>query len=285
MGTEQLVVGWDGTRAARAALEWAVRHDPGCAEIELVVADGRSGRAAASTPSAEQAAERIRLAQPGVRVTVTVARGPAAAVLTERSAPEVLVVLGGADPGTGRHRSSLAYRVAATADGPVAMIPEGFDHGRDVVLGVGEDPGASPAVLMAAGQAAQRGHRLIAVHAWRGFLDLDTMLDVDPRHDARVAADRAAVLAAALAPVEDRFPTLPVVRRVLHGRPADAVLGAARGAALLVLGRDEEGAARHGRPVAHVAMLTGRVPVLVVPRRAPAGLLAAPAASAARPGA
>jgi hypothetical protein len=179
----------------------------------------------------------------------------------------VLVVLGGADPGTGRHRSSVAYRVAATAAGPVAMIPEGFDHGRDVVLGVGEDPSAPSVALAAAGHAEQRGHRLVAVHAWRQFLDLDSMTNLDPRYDALVAKERDAVLTAALAPVADRYPSLDLVRKVVHGRPVDAVLGASSRASLLVIGRDETGAARRGRPVAHTAMLASRVPVLVVPRR------------------
>lgn len=265
--TDRLVIGWDGSAAARAALAWAVRHEPACADLELVVADPRNGRPEVAR-SAEEAAERLREEHPEIRVAVTVERGPAAAVLAGRSAPETLVVLGGADPGTGRHRSSVAYRVAATASGPVAMIPDGFDHGRDVVLGVGDAPCAPSVALAAAGQAAQRGQRLVAVHAWRGFLDLDTMVDLDPKHDDRIAREREAVLTAALAPVAERFPALPLVRRVVHGRAVDAVLGAARRGSLLVLGRDEDRAARRGRPVAQVAMLTSRVPVLIVPRPA-----------------
>ncbi|GAA4741531.1 universal stress protein [Amnibacterium soli] len=265
--TDRLVVGWDGTAAARSALEWAVRHEPACAELELVVADARGNRPSAA-PSAEVAAERLRAARPHLRVSVAVERGSAATVLSARSGDGVLVVLGGADPGRGRHRSSVAYRVAATASGPVAMVPEGFDHGRDVVLGVGDDPCAPSVALAAAGQAAQRGQRLVAVHAWREFLDLDVLVDLDPHHDGRVARERDAVLAHALTPVAERFPAVPLVRRVVHGRPVDAVLGAASTASLLVLGRDEQGVARRGRPVAHVAMLASRVPVLVVPRRA-----------------
>ncbi len=267
--TDRLVVGWDGTAAARAALDWAVRHEPACAALELVVADARGSRPSAA-PSAEEAAARLTDARPDLHVAVAVERGPAASVLAARSGDGVLVVLGGADPGTGRHRSSVAYRVAATASGPVAMVPEGFDHGRDVVLGVGDDPCAPAVALAAAGQAAQRGQRLVAVHAWRSFLDLDTLVDLDPHHDGRIARERDAVLTEALAPVAARYPGVPLVRRVVHGRPVDAVLGAARTASLLVLGRDEGGAARHGRPVAQVAMLASRVPVLVVPRRAAA---------------
>lgn len=261
----RMVVGWDGTSAAQAALDWAVRHEPDFDGLELVVAEGRSSRTAGT--SAEAAAERVRAAGHG-RITVTTERGAAAGVLAGRSEPGVLVVLGGADPGTGRHRSSVAYRVAATASGPVAMIPAGFDHGRDVVLGVGDDPCSPSIALTAAGHAAKRGQRLVAVHAWRSFMDLDTVLNVDPKHDADVARERDAVLTAALAPVAERYPSLSLVRKVVHGRPVDAVLGASRTASLLVIGRDEEGAARRGRPVAHVAMLSSRVPVLVVPRAA-----------------
>lgn len=262
----RMVVGWDGTSAAQAALDWAVRHEPGFDGLELVVAEGRAGRSAGE--SAEAAAERLRASGVDGSITVSSERGAAAGVLAGRSEPGVLVVLGGADPGTGRHRSSVAYRVAATAAGPVAMIPEGFDHGRDVVLGVGDDPCAPAVALTAAGHAEKRGQRLVAVHAWRSFMDLDTVLDVDPKRDAHVAREREAVLTAALAPVAERYPSLSLVRRVLHGRPVDAVLGASRTASLLVIGRDEEGAARRGRPVAHVAMLASRVPVLVVPRAA-----------------
>ncbi|WP_158590046.1 universal stress protein [Amnibacterium setariae] len=260
---ERVVVGWDGSRAAEAALDWALRHEPDCREVELVVA---AGRRETSAGSAETAAARLREADPDRTVTVAREQRPAWSALAARSAPDVLVVVGGADPRAGRHRSSTAYRVAAAARGPVAMVPEGFDHGRDVVLGVGDDTTAPSVALAAAEHAARRRQRLVAVHAWRQFLDLDTMADPAPGHDAQVAKERDAVLRVALAPVEDRYPGLPVVHRVLHGRPVDAVLGAATSASLLVLGRDASVDRRRGRPVAHVALLSSRVPVLVVPR-------------------
>jgi Universal stress protein family len=264
--SERVVVGWDGTAAAAAALDWALRHDPGCRDVELVVVDEEppNGR----TASAAEAADRVRATHPGCTVAVTTEHGSPAAVLAARSGPGTLLVLGGADPRGGRHRSSTAYRVAAQATGPVVMVPEGFDHGRDVVLGVGDSPASPDAALAAADQASRRGQRLVAVHAWRQFLDMDTMADVDPRHDAAIARERDALLSASLAPVTERYPSLPVARRVLHGRPVDAVLDAARTSSLLVIGRDDERLRRRGRPVTHVAMLTSRVPVLLVPRQA-----------------
>ena len=277
--TGRVVVGWDGSAAAEAALQWALRHGEDGAEVELVVAGGRR---AAAVAGAEAAAVGVRAAHPDRTATVSVEQRPAWSALAARTGPASLVVVGGADPRTGRHRSSTAFRVAAAARGPVAMVPEGFDHGRDVVLGVGEEEAAPAVALAAAEHAVRRRQRLVAVHAWRRFLDLDVVLDVDPHHDARVAEDRDAVLTAALRPVADRYPALPLVHRVLHGRPVDAVLGAAGTAALLVLGRDAAADRRRGRAVAHVAMLSSRVPVLVVPRESGATSPARSAGPASR---
>jgi hypothetical protein len=277
---ERAVVGWDGSTAAEAALDWALRHEPGCGSIELVVIDedGADRRSAAAVASAEAAAERIRATRPGCAVTVTVEHGSPVAVLAGRTAPDVLLVLGGADPRSGRHRSSTAYRVAAEASGPVAMVPEGFDHGRDVVLGVGDDPPPAAAVLAAAEQAAQRGQRLVAVHAWRRFFDFGTVSPVDPRYEREVAKEYEPLLDATLEPVAARYPSLPVARRVMHGRPIDAVIEAARTAALLVIGRDGEHAPGPlGRSVTQVAMLTSPVPVLLVPRQPADAAVSSPA--------
>jgi hypothetical protein len=198
-------------------------------------------------------------------VAVTAEPGEPAEVLAARSGPETLVVLGGADPMSGRPRTSTAFRVAASATGPVAMVPEGFDHGRDVVLGVGEEPAAPDVVLAAAEQAARRKQRLVAVHAWKQFFDVDTLVDVDPRHDAEVARERDVLLTTALEPVAERYPALRVSRRVLHGRPTEAVPDAARTASLLVLSRNDDRRGRRARAVTHRALLTSRVPVLLVP--------------------
>jgi hypothetical protein len=67
-----------------------------------------------------------------------------------------------------------------------------------------------------------------------------------------------------LAPVTETYPDLPVVRRVMRGRPADVLLGESRHAALLVLGRDVAPSG-NARPITQSSMLLSHAPVIVVP--------------------
>lgn len=262
----RVVVGWDRSAAAAAALDWAVRHTPTAGGVELVEVTGR-GRAPEGAPlDAEEAAARIRQARPGLEVGVTHERGDVAEVLAGRSAPDALVALGGRSNEGARHlrRTSAAYRVVLEATGPVVVVPRAYTGGRTVVVGV-EGPSDPPCVVLAAAAEADRRHQqLVAVHVPRPALGIPygALPGDHERRDALQA--RQHVLEEVLAPVRGAYPELSVVPRVTSGRASDVLLAAARGAMLLVLGRNPDRPADR-RPVTHSSMLLSAAPVLVVP--------------------
>lgn len=79
--------------------------------------------------------------------------------------------------------------------------------------------------------------------------------------------DAEAQLSAALRPWSEKYPQVDVVESIRLASPAKAVVQAAEGAALLVVGRREHrrGMAAHLGPVAQAAIHHGRCPVAVVP--------------------
>src|SRR5579875_383118 len=118
------VVGWDGSKAAVGALQWAARHYPEAQQLEVVEVQGdRRDRAPHGDPG--ETVDAIRAAHPDLDVHVTVEHGVVAGVLAARTAPDDLVVLGGRGNEESRlgHRTSTAYRVVLEADGPVAVVP------------------------------------------------------------------------------------------------------------------------------------------------------------------
>jgi nucleotide-binding universal stress UspA family protein len=261
----RVVVGWDGSTAAAGALEWAARHYPRAESVEIVEVEGAGRRQGRPHRDADEAAESIRQAHPDLTVTVSVERGVVSRVLADRSAPDGLVVLGGRGHEEMRlgHRTSTAYRVVLAARGPVAVVPQSYRGGRDVVVGVVGRSDARCVVLTAAAEAARRRQRLVAVHAARPALGIGA-LPGDPVKQARDRQEYDQLVQEVVAPVTDVYPDLPVVPRVLWGRPSDVLLGESRGAMLLVLGRDMAPPA-NGRPVTQSSMLLSRAPVMVVP--------------------
>lgn len=105
-----------------------------------------------------------------------------------------------------------------------------------VVVGVDGSDGAAEALRWAVHEAELRDHTVTAVYAW-GFIDRyheggDRTFDVDFGEDEALAVlDKAVGRALA-----DGGAPVPVERRVVHDEPASALLRAAEGADLLVVG-------------------------------------------------
>lgn len=261
--SRRVVVGWDGSEAAAAALDWAVRRSPDAEHLEVVAVDaGRRRDDQGRDP--DEAAAAIRDTHPSLEVQVVRERGSVGRTLAARSSADSLVVLGGRGDEERRlgHRTSIAYRVVLGAEGPVAVVPAAYRGGRDVVLGVVDRADARVVALAAAKEADRRHQRLIALHATPSMFGIADLIDGQDRGREQREAD--ALFDEVLAPVRDAHPGLPIVRREVRGRASDALLAASRSAALLVLGRDVE-RPQHGRPVTHSSMLLSRSPVMVVP--------------------
>ena len=260
----RVVVGWDGSTAAAGALEWAALHYPEAEVLEILEVEGAGKERREPQRDPQEAADTIRQAHPNLTVTLSVEHGAVARVLADRSAPDGLVVLGGRGHEETRlgHRNSTAYHVVLEARGPVAVVPQTYRGGRNVVVGVVSRSDAPAVLLRAAEEAARRRQRLIAVHAARP-LGIDALPGDSVQHDHdRREYDR--MVQEVLAPVAEAYPDLPIARQIIRGRASDVLLAEARGAALLVLGR-VPAPSGNGRPITHSSMLLSSAPVLVVP--------------------
>ncbi|MER7988119.1 universal stress protein [Streptomyces noursei] len=177
-------------------------------------------------------------------------------VVARAPGPVVLVRAGGAGPQGG------APPAAEPSDGAAAAA-----GGPRVVAALGLGGPAEHLLAFAFDAAASRGVLLQVVHGRPFPAQVYTPWGVDPDAAAEVSAAVAGELAEALHPWRARFPGVLVQQTVLPDSPARAVVEAAAGAGLLVVGRR-----RHHRlpaprigAVTHAAVHHVTCPVAVVP--------------------
>ncbi|RZU75757.1 nucleotide-binding universal stress UspA family protein [Micromonospora kangleipakensis] len=178
-------------------------------------------------------------AAPGLRVSGEIIDGEASAVLVGESPTATMIGLG--DRGLGGFAAlvvgAVAIQVASYADCPV-LVARGEEHaGGPVVVGVDGSALSRAAVEFAAEEAAVRGTRLHAVHAYThpvsgGPGDMQPL--VYEEHQLRGEEER--VLAESITGLTERYPDVPVTRAVVQARPVAALTEAARDAQLLVVG-------------------------------------------------
>ncbi|MFJ8113340.1 universal stress protein [Streptomyces sp. NPDC096132] len=115
--------------------------------------------------------------------------------------------------------------------------------------------------------AAARGVPLMAVHGRSVPLHARLPWGVDHDVSEEMTKDARKELGKALRPWHEKYPQVDVADSIRLASPAKAVVQAAEGAALLVVGRraHRHGVAPHLGPVAHAALHHGRCPVAVVP--------------------
>lgn len=256
-----VVVGYDGSEHAQAALEWAAAaaDRSGRTLVVLNAADQinyaydhavglwtpESARAAAAQ-IAERGVEQARAKHPDLEIQPATSLVSGALALEEASTRASVVVLGTRGRGRvlGTLLGSTAFAVTTHARCPVVVVTRaepplpGPDHG--IVVGVDGSDGAMHAVDVAVDLAVEAGAPLTVVAAWE-------VPPPDPygppagfgRHaDATTARERQAEAAAeeAVARVREKAPDVVVDSSVVEGRPETVLAGAASRAALLVVG-------------------------------------------------
>ncbi|HEY3009530.1 MAG TPA: universal stress protein [Micromonosporaceae bacterium] len=178
-------------------------------------------------------------ADPDVAVTGDLVTGRAGGTLVDASREAALIVLG--DRGLGGFAGllvgSIAVQVAAHGACPVLVV-RGREHpSGPVVVGVDGSASSDAAVEMAFEEASARGAQLLAVHFWTGPVSTGPgdMLPLVYDYDD-VEADEVRLLAESLAGWRDRYPDVPVTRRVIRGHPAHGLVDESAQAQLLVVG-------------------------------------------------
>jgi len=244
-----IVAGYDGSPASEEALDWAAREARAHGVVLMVCHVWE--RAVPSDAAADLAekygecviARGVQHAQAAMGagdVRPLLVRGSPADVLCDMSASADMVVLGHRGRGglAGLLLGSVSSQVAAHARGAVVVVR---GHWRPVpghvpcavVVGADESGASQPAVAFAFAEAALRDAPLLAVCA---LADTPTTLG-----GARLLeADFDQVLAKC----EADYPTVVVRRQVVQGAPRGALLDAAAGAQLLVVGARGRGGLR-----------------------------------------
>ena len=278
-----IVVGVDGSDSARDAAEWAA--DLAAiwgAPLHLLTAVLGTAAAPASSLLAELRDAVIRA---GVRTVVAeTVQGEIVGVIAERARDARMLVLG--SYGEGAWSGMLAGAVAMTllnrATCPIAVVRGTAPQippprGGPVVVGVDGSSAGAAALALAADLAAALGSRLVAVHAWTDIVVESDGSGRRSHEDEPVLAARAATLLdTELAQIALTHPGLPVERSVVADTPLRALLAAADGARLLVVGH-RGAVAGPGRRLGSTSLaLVEFVPCPVVVTGHEAGVVPAP---------
>lgn len=230
----------------------------------------------------EETSEVLSLVRPDLPVTTSLLHGSAVDALVKQSRNADLLILGsrGAGPFSDLLVGSTTLHVASLASCPVIAVPTPVDtepsrHG--VVVGVDGSPVSTRAVDFAYRMASSLGEGLVAVHSWTEPVRMGAgeMLPLI-YETALVDREEQRVMSESLAGCGERWPDVPVERRVLREHPVRALVEAGRNARLLVVGTRGRGPLRSLLlgSVSHGVLHHADGPVAVVPadrREVPAG--------------
>ncbi|MER5361854.1 universal stress protein [Streptomyces sp. NPDC002785] len=189
-----------------------------------------------------------------------------------------MIVLGsrGLAPVESYFLGDISLPVVARAERPVVLVrAETSGEGPQptpaaaggVVVALKLHDSRDDLLEFAFGTAAARGMPLRAVHGRSLPLDAYVPWGVDHDVTERITQDAQKLLSRTLRPWREKFPLVEVAESIALESPAKAVVRAAEGAALLVVGRRKHRSAlaSHLGPVTQAAIHHARCPVAVVP--------------------
>lgn len=291
--SKPVVVGFDGSAASCAAVDWAAGEADrrGVSLVVMTVTDDPGASASlvvglpvvptlvvdAARELAAMGSARAAKILPEERVQSQVERGSAAGHLVEISKGASLLVVGNTRRGElgSLVSGSVAFALCAHAHSPVVVVPEDARQGaatHGVLVGVDGSPAAAVAVELAAAAAVRSGVALTILSAWSvpvtgGWINSswdaggsDLTWSDALRDAATTLVDQSA------AGVRSRHPGLTVVVAVSHSTAAQALVTQGREADLVVVGSRGRGgfASLVLGSVSHIVMHESRSPVMVV---------------------
>lgn len=262
------VVGVDGSEPGTAAVRWAARR---CAEtgaglrlvhayvvpvmfpaapfaaVPLRAQEAYEQAARALLAEAERVARAEAGAGPALEVDTQLVVGGPASALIDASAQAGLVVVGSRGHGgfAGLLLGSVGVQVSAHASCPTAVV-RGADRspGGPIVVGADGSPASDAALRFAFAEASRQRLPVLAVYAWSlpqpaglgEALAVELSVGLDGAHRAEFERAAHDVLTAALAPMRTAFPEVEVRATVVADGPAAALVQAAEGATMVVIG-------------------------------------------------
>ncbi|MFE3450439.1 universal stress protein [Nonomuraea sp. NPDC059194] len=247
-----IIAGFDGSAAARAAVEWAADDALRLAmPLRIVHAVDRWPYQNATFPPQEwpdtmiRAGEKLlaeaeavaRTREPAVTVDTRLVQGAPAAVLLEAAGEAAEIVVGSRGLGgfAGALIGSVSMHVADQAACPVIVIrgEQGPVRG-EIVVGVDDASDCGPALAYAFEQAALRGSTLRAIHAWQLPTPMYSPALARDLDDLR--ASQLQLVTEAIAVYRDKHPDVRVIKDVRQVHPVEALTEASAQADLVVVG-------------------------------------------------
>lgn len=269
---DKVILGYDGSDASEAALEWAAhraRFERTELEIVLVTNMFSSDRQEADK-TLDAAARRWRSLVPDVPADVRRLNGLIPGTLTNAARDADLLVLG-VHPGS-RVRTMLngwvPLRIAARSRIPTALVPAGWSATDEpVTVGVDDDDSSMAALLFAAKTASVQGLPLRVIHSWlMGTPELRgaTAVRLSP---GEIAEAHERLLDTAVARVRERHPDVVVLPELVRDNPTSALTRAAERSSTVVIGTHGRGVVAGGYLGSIGLDLIGslRRPICVVP--------------------
>jgi nucleotide-binding universal stress UspA family protein len=228
----RVVIGFDGSPAARVALDWArdetVRRGVPLLVVTVVderIPDPRLGEIRDEIESITQTLAH------GVATSLRVERGHAAARLLDECARDDLLVVGSRGQGAlmDTVQGSVCRAVLHAAPCPVAVVREGpLPRGGPVLVGLDGSPGSRAALEFGREESLLRGTTLEVAHAVH-WVNVGEEW-ITPSVDDLLAWGHT------LLDQEVRGIDVAVNAVVEHGRPAEVLTARSANASLLVVG-------------------------------------------------
>ncbi|MEV5908978.1 stress-inducible protein [Streptomyces sp. WAC 01325] len=283
-----VTVGLDGSPESLAAARWAADEAqkrkltlhllhawpllaPEPTEVPSEVDQNYWAKRLVHTAEAE-----LRARHPGMSIVADLVSEDAQSALLRAASESEMIVLGsrGLEPVESYFLGDVSMPVVARAERPVVLVRA--EAARDgappalasrVVVALKLHASSDDLLDFAFHTAAARGVPLLAVHGRSVPLHARVPWGVDHGVTEEMTKDAHKELSKALRPWREKYPQVEVADSVHLASPAKAVVRAAEGAELLVVGRraHRHGLAPHLGPVAQAAIHHGSCPVAVVP--------------------
>ncbi|MFH9589620.1 universal stress protein [Streptomyces luteogriseus] len=283
-----LTVGLDGSPESLAAARWAADEAekrkltlrllhawpllaPEPARVPSEVDQNYWAKRLVHTAQAE-----LQARHPGLSVIGSLVAEDAENALVQAASESEALVLGsrGLESVASYFLGDVSMPVVARAQRPVVLVRADTGEegpvpapGSRVVVALKLRDSSESLLDFAFHTAAARGVSLLAVHGRSVPLHARVPWGVDHDVTEEMKRDAQKHLSMALRPWREKYPQVDVADSIRLASPAKAVVQAAEGAVLLVVGRREHrpGLAPHLGPVAQAAIHHGRCPVAVVP--------------------
>ncbi|GAA4465263.1 universal stress protein [Phytohabitans houttuyneae] len=261
MSTHSILVGYDASEGAEAALGWALDQGAGTGTSVTLAytypfrtVTGSIGLAPTVWPDdgvreagekmISEAVARVRGSHPGMTISGVVLAGGPAAVLVEMSRRARLVVLGSHGHGgfAGLPLGSTGTAVSAHAHCPVVVVRGASPPaGAPVVAGFDGSHCARLAVDFAFTEAARHGTHVRLVHAWTPPRPRWQPPGYAVEQELRTEQAELDELAETM---RDKYPGVPASVHIVAAPASQALVEASRGARLVAVGSRGRGGFR-----------------------------------------